>query len=359
MADKLRIAIIGAGAIAKTAHIPACRHFSDIATLAALVAPRADAVAKTAREFNIPHWFTDVETMLRAIEPHLAIICTPNAFHGRQIRLCLENGANVLCEKPLSLSENEARELFALAAEKRLELMAAQTLRFSPAIQSAKQLMEREMLGPLYFMEIDRIRRRGVPAWGGFQRRETNLGGAMCDIGVHQIDAVLWLAGNPRVTGAQAMMASPLAQSGQRICADAAADGALIGAKPVCEGFDVEEFCAGSLKLQGGAMLLFKTVWAAHLPDRSNLTLLGQRGGLEIPSLRLHGAEATIPPWKDVFADRIFSGHWHVIRNMLNACLGREAALITPDETINVTRALELIYRQPAMFGDSGTHVSR
>ena len=358
MARKLRIAVIGVGAIALSAHLPAYTGFNQIAEVCAVVSRTKESAKHAADVFGIRSWFTNVRQMLESIQPDVVSICTPNASHAELVQLCLEYGAHVLCEKPLTLSGKKAEELYALAQKEKRILMTAQTVRFTPFVQRAKLLLDQGLLGPLYLLEIDRIRNRGVPAWGAFQRKESNLGGAMCDIGVHQLDAVLWLAGNPRPVSAHSFLASPLSLSGQPVCTDMAKNGAFYGTKPASPDMDVEEFAAGSLLLEGGKMLLFKTAWAAHLPDRTCLTLLGSNGGLELPSLALHGVQADIPEWEDEFASHPFSGHWHIIRNLLFAATGRAEPVITPEQTICVSRALELIYH-PQEFGSEGTSASK
>ena len=49
------------------------------------------------------------------------------------------------------------------------------------------------VLGNIYYAEIDRIRRRGVPSWGTFHRKAASGGGALADIGIHALDAMLWI----------------------------------------------------------------------------------------------------------------------------------------------------------------------
>ena len=63
-------------------------------------------------------------------EVEAVYIATPNNLHYENCRMCLEAGKHVLCEKPFTLSTEQAQELFDLAEEKGLFIMEAFWIRF-------------------------------------------------------------------------------------------------------------------------------------------------------------------------------------------------------------------------------------
>ena len=359
MKGKIKAAVIGVGMIAREAHIPALLEAAaGDAALTALCDMRAEAAEQTARCFGIPHWYTDAEKMLEEIRPDLVCVCTPNSTHAAITRLALNHGAHVLCEKPLALSYAEGASLFALAKERGLTLTACQTQRFQRGILAAREYVREGLLGTLYYGEIERIRRRGIPAWGRFLSRENNGGGALADIGVHALDAMLWLLGNPRVlavtgTAARTIISQPTTV---RSCSQECGmlSQAPLSVTPDTRNSDVEDFACGAIRTET-VPINFKIAWAAHLPNANRLTLLGDKMGLIAPEMKAFGALGQdqcdfsprlfpLGPWDD----KPFSGHYYLIRNVLDVLQGKAEALIQPEETLNTLAAIELFYRSAA-----------
>lgn len=100
----LKVAIIGTGMIAGSAHIPAYRSRADVFRVEAVVDINEIAARDTARKYGIPHYFTDCVQMLETVKPDLVSVCVPNAFHKQYIMAALEHSANVLCEKPVAVT---------------------------------------------------------------------------------------------------------------------------------------------------------------------------------------------------------------------------------------------------------------
>jgi len=129
---KIRVAILGAGKIGKY-HV---REFSNLgAEVVAILGSSKQSSSETAKElggeFNArvrPYHL--LEELLGNEYLNAVSICTPPEMHENQIRLCLERGLNVMCEKPLVQTSNNdyktAEELFNLA-EKRRKVLTVNT----------------------------------------------------------------------------------------------------------------------------------------------------------------------------------------------------------------------------------------
>src|SRR5207237_1652141 len=72
--------------------------------------------------------------------------------------------------------------------------------RFTPAMRTAKELIDQGRLGKIYHARATFIRSRGIPGWGGgwFTEKKRSGGGAMIDIGIHALDSAWFLMGTPR-----------------------------------------------------------------------------------------------------------------------------------------------------------------
>lgn len=80
----------------------------------------------------------------------IVYIAVNNANHGKEIKAALHHGKHVVCEKPIALSCEEAKELFALAKQKQLFLMEAQKSLFLPVTQDIRDILQKQTLGKLH-----------------------------------------------------------------------------------------------------------------------------------------------------------------------------------------------------------------
>src|SRR5690349_5559755 len=106
----LRVGIIGAGAWAVGAHIPAFQACDGVA-LVGICDTDWDRARAVAADAGIPTAHPSVDSMLRAAALDMVSIATPTASHRRAAETCLAAGLHVLCEKPLAYTVEDARAL--------------------------------------------------------------------------------------------------------------------------------------------------------------------------------------------------------------------------------------------------------
>jgi len=358
---KFKAAIISAGMIANFGHIPAYQSFQDAVTVEAVCDVNEKAASDTARRHNIKSSFTDAAEMLRVVQPDIVSVCTPNATHKSLVRQALEAGANVICEKPLALNYADTKEMFDRARRCNRLLVACQTSRFKREYVAAKEYVDAGLLGTLYYAEINRIRRRGIPTWGTFHKKSASGGGALADIGVHALDALLWMIGAPKVTAVSGCAASHIIRNERGVIYSLAESGAFSGVhniRPFApDECDVEEFASGMIRTDNGISINFKVAWAANLPNSAAFSILGNKMGITLPDMKLYSTLGknqidSAPRLFELgrFDDRQFPGHYYLVENVINVLLGREELLVKPEETLNVAAAIDLFYRSAA-FG--------
>lgn len=184
----LRWGLLATGVIA--------RKFADTVTrmhaagephgLAACAARDADRAAAFAAEFGIGRAYGSYEELVQDPEVDAVYISSPNHLHAAHTRLCLQHGKHVLCEKPFVFSADEARELYALAAEKGLFLMEALWTYHLPLIQTAQRLLAEGAVGQVQYLRAD----YGFIATGARRTRKFEAalgGGALLDIGIYNL----------------------------------------------------------------------------------------------------------------------------------------------------------------------------
>lgn len=195
--DKLRIAVIGGGAIAELYHLPALE--KNVATNGHVVVvdTNAERLEGLKSKFEIKATLSDYRELAGQVDA--VIVATPPASHFAICKWCLENGLHVLCEKPLTEDIAEARELVELAARNSLQLGVNQTRRFFPTYQKIRELLDEGTLGELQSISYH----DGVEFdWPAASPHHFSPGakGAWSDTGVHLLDTVCyWVGSKPEL----------------------------------------------------------------------------------------------------------------------------------------------------------------
>jgi len=332
-----KIVIVGAGFIARVAHLPGYRAAG--ATVDALCARNRERARLLAEQFEIPRVYGDWREMLAQEKPDIVTVCLPNVLHCEVTLAALEAGAHVLCEKPLATSVSEARAMFDAAHRSGRHLMAAHHYRFDVAAQAIKSVVESGTLGDIYYSEATALRRMGIPGWGAFHQRAFSAGGCLIDYGVHALDQTLWLAGNPKPVSVSAVTQR---RFGQR--PEIAAAWGNNAWDP--QRFDVEDFAVAFVRFQDGSSLVLRASWAAHIDkDRFGSLLLGTEGGAttEPPTVyslaegKQVSEELGPLPWKNPYEAEV--------AHFLSVVRGEVEPMVKEEETMNVQRILDAAYR--------------
>ena len=142
--------------------------------------------------YDIKKAYGSYEEMLQDKEIDAVYIATPPFVHAQQIKMCLNAGKHVLCEKPLMKTSAEAKECFALAKEKGLMLMEATKGVFIPPFLKIKELIHEDVLGPVSYVEASYCY-DGNFSEDHWVKDQALAGGGMYDVGIYALSAVLCL----------------------------------------------------------------------------------------------------------------------------------------------------------------------
>ncbi len=162
--EPIHVAVIGAGAIARGAHLPALRAVGKRVEVVALVDLNPELLAATADEWGIPGRYDEVPAMLVAEKPDLVVVCTPPGVHKHAAIAALDAGAWVWCEKPpmLSLGELEAqRDALQARLREAREVLEAR----GAEVERNRILLERMLLEPKRY-KFARLHRADVDMGG-------------------------------------------------------------------------------------------------------------------------------------------------------------------------------------------------
>lgn len=192
MKEKVRIGIIGTG-FAKTVQIPAF-HQVEGAEIVSIASAHLENAEMTARDFGIAHFTDDWRETVENEAVDLICITTPPVFHKEMTLLALRSGKHVLCEKPMAMTADEAKEMLDAAAGKNVLALIDHELRFLNGRRKAKEILQSGEIGKIRHAKYNfRAPHRGSPEspWNWWS--ETSMGGgALGAIGSHAFDSLRW-----------------------------------------------------------------------------------------------------------------------------------------------------------------------
>jgi len=198
MSKKVRVGIIGCGAIAEHVHVPdyhACPQAELVAFCDALK-DKAESLAKQfAPEARV---YTDYKKMLKDGGVDAVSVCLPNIYHGPATIAAINAGCHVMVEKPMATSAEEAQRMIDAAKKKGVLLIVNQSQRRYPEHRKAKEVVDSGILGKI--LHVSAMFGHGGPEeWSPtgkwfFDKKQARFG-AMADLGVHKADLIRFLTG--------------------------------------------------------------------------------------------------------------------------------------------------------------------
>jgi predicted dehydrogenase len=133
---QLRVAVVGAGLVARVVHLPLLRELDERFDVLALAEPDAGVRARVARRFAIPRTYGDHRDLIADGGLDAVLVCSPNATHARVTIDALEAGVHVLVEKPLAITLADADRIVAARDRTGLTVQVGYMKRFDPAYEA-------------------------------------------------------------------------------------------------------------------------------------------------------------------------------------------------------------------------------
>ncbi len=280
VSKKLKVGIIGTGWIAE-AHVMRYQQMPDVEIVAG-----ADIVPGKAKKF-FEEWkvegaraYESIEEMFEAEKDLDAVsICTYNATHAECAIYSLKQGVNVLLEKPMCVTTEEALDIMKAEKESGKIISIGFQPRLDPNMQKIKKIVQSGILGKIYYIQTGGGRNRGIPTPFGttFIEKDTGCIGAVGDIGCYSLDLVLNAIGYPKPLTVTGYMSDFFGKDPEYYTVDG---------KPAeyAEKFGVDDFAAAFVRLEGGIILDFRIAWHMVLDTPGDTIIMGTKGSLRVPS---------------------------------------------------------------------------
>lgn len=276
MGERLRLGIVGAGAITQVGHLPALKRLKEIEVVGLCDNDRPKARALADR-FGIPDVFDDIGELVETDALDALLICTPNHLHESHVLAALAAGLHVFVERPMALTVAGSNRIIKAAAKKQRVVMVGANHRYRPDVQMIRSFVQSGELG-----DLESIRawwflaREGRTSLGWRQKREQAGGGAMLDLGLGLLDLSLWMAGFPKVTRVTAVLPDKTTKG-------------------------VEPSGTAMVALEGGSAIHLDTSWRFVGPgERFGIALRSSAGSARIAPLAIwknfHGVTQDVAP---------------------------------------------------------------
>ena len=270
-AKKLKFGIIGTGWISES-HVESLKQMPDVEIVAGadLIPGKAE---KFFKKYGLPNvrCYPDHTAMLEAEELDAVCVCTYNSTHAECTIDSLKKGVNVLLEKPMCITVEEAADIIRAEKKSGKLLSIGFQPRMDENMQMIKKIVQSGELGHIYYIQTGGGRRRGIPNSTFIEKKTAGIG-ALGDIGCYSLDMVLNAINYPK----------PLTVSGYK--------SNFFGTNPKYNNpvdaarFDVDDFAAAFIRLEGGIILDFRIAWAMHIDTPGDTIIMGTEGALRIPS---------------------------------------------------------------------------
>jgi len=328
--ERLRVGVVGGGAIAQVAHLPVLKKFKTIEVQAICDTdlPKARALAD---RFGVKDAFDDIEDLLGFESLDAVVICSPNHLHESHILAALSANLHVLVEKPLAMSGASAQRIIRAVEKQPRVVMVGMSHRYRPDVQIVRSFVQSGELGTIESIRGSwHIFRPGRAQLGWRQRRELSGGGAMLDLGLSILDLELWLGGNP----------SPVRVS--------ASLGGAAGRER-----SVEQSGSAFVVCEGGLSLFLDVTWR-HLGEgeRFGVGVRGSKGTAAINPLTvwkdLHGVPVDVSPTGSGSRENAFTASFRAEWAHFEAAIAGEAKGPTLQEHLVLHQLIDAIYRSAA-----------
>ncbi|EOS79949.1 hypothetical protein C817_02198 [Dorea sp. 5-2] len=187
----MKIGILGAGSIAHSMAKTVSR--MEGTELYAVASRSIGKAEDFARQYQIPKAYGSYQEMAEDPAVDLVYVATPHSHHYAHVKLCLEHGRNVLCEKAFMVNSSQAREVVRLAREKRLLLAEAIWTRYMPSRALIREAVDSGIIGEVTSLTAN----LGYVVKHKERLIRSDLGGgALLDLGVYPVNFALMVFGD-------------------------------------------------------------------------------------------------------------------------------------------------------------------
>lgn len=261
---KIKVGIIGSGFIADH-HAFSYRQLPDV-EIVGVSSVLIDQAKDLMKKYKIPgEPIKDYKELLK-MDCDAVSICLPNYLHKEVGIAALESGKHIMIEKPLARNSEEGKTLVDTAKKVKKQIFYCENNMYAPAFRKVRQTIEEGALGTIY-MARGKEQHSG-PHSGWFYKKQQAGGGALIDLGIHDIACLVWFLGcDVKKVFCQTAITQP--------------DRGNFG------NCDVDDNAMGILYFENGAMVTIEESWTAPGGYDMKFELYGTSGQIIVDPCRM------------------------------------------------------------------------
>lgn len=332
---KLRVALIGAGGIAGT-HTENYKKFDDVDVVGACDVSEA-GLKKFGGKYGVSALFPDWKTLIKETRPDAVSVCTPNGLHCQPTIDALNAGCHVLVEKPLAMNAAEGQKMIDAAKKNKKHLVIGFQHRFEGKTRLLKRAVDEGLFGKILFVRVQALRRRGIPNWGVFGRKELQGGGPLIDIGVHCLEMAHYTIGSPEPEAATGNIWTYMGNKPSDVAS-------------MWPGWDhktytVEDLAIGHIRMKNGAVIHIESAFATHIEkDLWTFQIFGEKGGATFePFALFHDQAGMMMNSTPAFVPKVEIFPYKM-RHFVDVCLNDRKCEAPAEHGLMVQKMLDGIY---------------
>ena len=293
-------------------------------------------------KFGIKKFYKNFVEMLKDPEITAVDICTPNYLHVPMIIDALNAGKDVVCEKPMSISGDEAAKVLEVQKKANRTFLMAFCYRFRDDLMWMKKQIDDGVIGNVIYSKTSLFRQHGIPGWGSwFTTKEFAGGGTLADCGVHIIDLTRWVTGQKKVVSASATINDCWGRN--QLCYSDWGVTNLEGK------FDVDDLVAGQLRYEDGTIMAFENSWAAQTDDTFNSVILGDKGGfiwnlMSEDSIKMFTMDGNTHIYSTT-SIKCPHGHFNELKHFVECAKEGKQCSATAQDGVEMMRIIDAIYK--------------
>jgi predicted dehydrogenase len=337
---KLNFGIIGCGFVTQHVHIPALLKLKDKVALTAVCDLNEELAKKVAKQFGVPHAYSNLSEMISKEQLDVVDVCTPPQVHARVAIEAMKEGINVLLEKPMALSVSDCDDMIQAAQKYGTKLCIVHNQRFRPIYLKAQELVENGAIGKLTGMRTLHLTRSDEYMSNKDSWIHKLPGGVISETGPHDVySSLIFVKKVDKVSvHAKKTLDYPwVLYDDYRI--------ELEG-----ENINGSLFISHANELVSNEVDLIGTEGAIRMDLQSMLLMYYRRRNVEPASLALSSLGTAAQVIKGISSNtfsflfgKSFLGHYVVMKKYADSLLNNQPVPVPPEEGREVTRVMEMI----------------
>lgn len=325
--EKTKIGVIGLGGIAQLVHLPILSKMENV-KIVAVSEINKNRLNTVADKFNINERFLDYKDLIKNSDCDAVIISTPTSTHKTVAIDCLNAKKNILVEKPIGRTVEEAKAIVDASKKNKKLVMVGMNLRYRPDIMLLKSIINAGEIGSPIYIKLSWIKSQSSSGkW--FTKKEEAGGGVIFDLGIMLLDLGLWFLDFPPI---KTVSAQNYMQNTKT----------------------VEDTSVSFIRCKYGSLLNIETSWSLVTEkDSFSLTVFGNNGSAMINPLRIYkkinNEIVTLTPSQGETSTSLYKkSYFNELKHFIGSVQGLHPVMSSGEEAIKRMEVLEKMYESAA-----------